>query len=1128
MKPVRNNHIIESAPYAYAHHKIVLNEDGLPVDYIILDVNPAFEKLTGFLKRKVINKKITEVLPDIKKDKFNWIEFYGSLALAGGQKEFDQYAAPLAKWYRVQAVSSERLYFSTFFTDITDHYVLSEVSAYLNGQHNDIEAYDYLCQKMVQISGASYVALNKYDKSGNFYTTVAFAGIKNHIIKGVEILGFQVVNKEWPFDPHREELIQHKKTTYFDTLTDLIGYATPAKAVRLLEKTFKLGQCAVIKATNKSVKIGDYTLIFRKDEKLINSTLAETLADMTGIFMQRLDVEQSFNRQFEFQKLIGIITSDFISCNVYNFEEKIKRMLHLTGSFLDAEHAFLTLFHKDICSNACNWYSGKMDDETAKIIQFRFTNWVWWKNQFRKKNYLILEDINELPEEASIERSSFQNFNIRSVLSIAIKFHDLTMGYLVFSTFSRTKIWNSSDINNLLIISNSIADALIKSEAEQQLLESETRYKQLSESIPVGIFQCEMEELKLFRFTYVSDRIEEFINIPVNEVLTRPEKILQRVKLGYKKRLLLSFLKSFRDYSLFTSTFEIEKNNEVLWIETRAYPEKQSSGSVRWNGVFIDVTEKIMAGKVLENAKEEAEAANRAKSEFVANMSHEIRTPLNGIIGFTELLKKTPLSPVQQRYVNNVHISGHSLLHIINDILDLSKIESGKLDIEINPTRISDIMEQSMDTVRYQALQKEIKLILDVPDDLPAVIYTDSNRLKQVLLNILGNAVKFTKQGVVELKVRFKPEGEDYGRFFFSVRDTGIGITAEQGEKLFKAFSQADSSITRKFGGTGLGLIISNLILEKFGSQIEYESEYGEGSRFFFSIKTKYEFKDESIPEPSAIDFAFEKIGHQVGVGGEKAESRINKNPNILLAEDVEMNMELLKNMIMKLAPEATFFEAFNGEEAVKIFTQNKIDLVLMDIQMPILDGIDASKMIREKEEGDSKQTPIVAITAGVLQHEKERALAAGINDFLTKPFNSSTMMEVLKKHLSVTEEVIIEYPVISDKIDNHFNRKALLERIRHNQTLYQKIIKNLPEQLRTYINRLSVAIEKRDLFETETISHSIKGLALNMELNKMSDLAEKILTEKGLNDQEKVVILEEIKQEYSFIIQKLNNEPKE
>ena len=609
-----------------------------------------------------------------------------------------------------------------------------------------------------------------------------------------------------------------------------------------------------------------------------------------------------------------------------------------------------------------------------------------------------------------------------------------------------------------------------------------------------------------------------FIRLVYEEDLEKVNEHLQRYFKGEANEYAIQFRMMHKDGSL-------------RWILAKgAAIRDEKNRPFRMAGSHSDITLQKMAEEAIKVAKMQAEAATKAKSVFLANMSHEIRTPLNGVIGFTDLLRNTQLTHDQRLYVENASVSAHSLLNIISDILDFSKIEAGMMTLEYIMTDMFQLFEQSVDIVKFNAEKKKLEILLNLDVNMPRFAMVDPVRLNQVLVNLLGNAVKFTSQGEVELKVRYKPLENSRGVFSISVRDTGIGISREQQKKLFKAFSQADSSTTRKFGGTGLGLTISDMIVVQMGSKIQIESIEGKGATFFFELcadtatgemrshevishikralviddnannrlilermlgswdidcescadglsaldilnKSKpfdIIICDYNMPEIDGLEtiqriqetmkLTPEKLPmillysssddpdihekcHDLGVRfciakpvkqeqlfacfasdyepkkGESATSApetgqkpeadaATKNPTagpvILVAEDVHLNMTLVKVLLTRFFPGSVIHEAGTGMAAIHKYREFHPDLVLMDLQMPEMDGREATQKIRELERDSGKRLPIIALSAEAQPEEMESSLQAGIDDYITKPIETKKLKAVLEKYLQI------------------------------------------------------------------------------------------------------------------------------
>ena len=1204
--------MLQGGLWGYAYHRILLNENGEPEDYEFLDVNSSFEELTGLQREKILHKRVTEVLPGIKRDGFDWIAFYGTVALQGGNATFEQYSEPLGRWYQVQVFSSEKGYFTTLFVDIS-------------AEKRRTEELEEVRERLLLAMDAGEQGFWDWNLERD---TIYFSP------RYYSMLGYEHGELPMRVETCLELMHPEDRESLVPWMMECVRRGEPYEAefrLRCKDGSYKWisgrGKSYIKNGAGKPHRaVGIHVDIHEKKEReehlhhlssiveQVREPLVEMSPDFRILYMNRAAEELTGYSLEDVRgrepKIFGVHPEDRVfHDHIYarirqgeleNMEFLNRRksgepyLVQVTVTPLWSTSGTLrgyVSFYRDITEQR-----RVLEELEAQRKQFqlaiRGTNdGIWdWDIRTNKlflsehwKKILGYEDW-ELPNEPDTVASLLYKRDRERVFKhlqeylrgerarCAIEFRMVHKdGSLRWILAKGEALRDEEGVPYRMAGSHSDIterkraerDLALQSAMQEILMRIAKRYINMPLDEVDDTVEQSLGEISRFvgaHRAYVFDyHWDTWICTNTYEWcgqgISPQKEALQAVPLDLMRRLVeahqrgdVLYIPEVLDLSEDDGVRQLLEPQEVRSLMT--VPMMDAGGCVGFVGfdsvgvphiyterekalleIFAEIMVNLRTRKALESQlmeeKEKAQAASRAKSEFLTNMSHEIRTPLNGVIGFTELLEETPLSSVQEEYVRHANASGHALLGIINEILDFSKIEAGKLDLEMVETDLPDLAEQSISIIKYGADQKGLEVLLDLDLAMPRYAFVDPVRLKQVLANLLSNAVKFTEKGEVALQVQYAPGEGSRGRFTFSVRDTGIGIGGEEQKKLFQAFSQADSSTTRRFGGTGLGLVISRKLVQNMGGTLDLKSVPGEGSLFSFSIETecregerrsrqqipgvtrilgvddnatnllilekmlahwKIAFTGVSNPleafrllENSLNPFdvvimdyhmpymkgleAIRIIRQDLGFSPEQqpiillhssmdnqevveksrdlgvrfrlikpvkseelftylanmAESfreleenppqeepregllafpEENATPLILIAEDNPVNMLLVTTLVRKVVPSARLMAVKNGKEAVRVALKENLSLLFMDVQMPEMDGNEATRIIRSREKRTGRRLPIIGITAGATSMEREVSLQAGMDDFLTKPIVLEKLQGVLAAYL--------------------------------------------------------------------------------------------------------------------------------
>ena len=714
---------------------------------------------------------------------------------------------------------------------------------------------------------------------------------------------------------------------------------------------------------------------------------AKSISDLISLAISsqmRLEAERRLEFKNELLSALALCTENFLLSKTT--QKMFEETYSLIGRAAKADHMFY--YEKDFETNTISqkhkWSRDGIEHQITPLAQFTEDD---FKEIIKQaKNKKVLNTLTRKLEDGFFKTLLVKN-EILSILIMPLYINDVFTGFIGFDDCTKERKWSEEEIYIFQTLANNISSALERNGNYAKILESEEKFKLIANNIPGTVYLSKFDALSTKIF--LNDEILNLTGYSKAEFIEDNLSFLSLIHPDDKDEVLDNQMDNLQNGRPMHNVYRIrKKTGEYIWVEEFGDVIKKDDEIEFVGGIYFDITNKKLTEDAIK-AKQIAEAANKSKSDFLANMSHEIRTPLNGIIGFTDLLMNTQLGPIQEKYMATINQSAHSLLEIINDILDFSKIEAGKLELFIDLYDIKKILEQVFDLMLYEANIKNLKLELHVGDDVPQYIRTDIVRLKQILINLLSNAVKFTHKGSIKLDVSVLEREDKVCLIRFSVTDTGIGILEQNKNKIFKAFSQEDSSTTRKFGGTGLGLTISNQLLALMNSRLQLESMIGQGSTFYFDLTLQTcneQVDDTPVPDYNTTALSPEHT------------DLTSKNFIFLIAEDNKINMLLLKTVIKNLCRNATVYEAENGHDALIQFENITPDLIFMDIQMPLMNGYEATTILRNTLKGE--KIPIIAVTAGAEKEERNKCLLAGMNDYISKPIIKGAVEDILLKWL--------------------------------------------------------------------------------------------------------------------------------
>ena len=1033
--------LFNSIEQGFAISEVILDKDNKPFDYRILEVNPRFQALTGISPEEAISgKTLRQIMPELEE---KWYRF-GNVALTGEPLQLEEYSQALGnRWFEVNVFPTyepEKRNIAVLYKDITDR---KKAEDRINQQNAVLEGINKIFREALSSQteeDLGRICLKVAEEITG--SRISFMGEINP--KTGKIEDVAISDQSW-----KEFGVHDTSSTKKLLPAGLIIHGIYGRVI--------LGGKGLF--TNEPSSHPD-SIGTPKSHPKLNSFLGVPLfQDGKAIGMVGLANREGGYGPKELEMaeaLAPAIVQAFLKKRtekaLFNSEEQFRTVVDLVPDLL---------WSKDSEGNT-DWYNQQWLDYTGKAFE-------------ESKEYSWLHVTH--PDDRDRSLNAFKAAEARGE-GLRIE-HRIRRRDGVYRWFLVQKRPMKNKAGKIIRWYGSATDVHEERLAMETLRQSEEKFRFMADSLPQIIWITDAKGNVEFT-NKVLKNYTGFQRTPSNtremaELFVHPEDVAITME---------NWEKAMANKNTFIVEHRVKSaKGEYRWFLVRAEPfaDPETGNVLQWFGTSTDIQENKLSEEALIRTKEEAEKAARAKEEFLSIMSHEIRTPLNAVVGFTHLLLQQNPREDQKESLNALSYSSGNLMSLINDILDFSKIEAGKLEPEENEFDLTDLMLSLKNAHQPQASEKGIELKVNLDNDIPQLIISDQLKLSQVLHNLLGNAVKFTSHGSVNLDISLrKREGERIW-IDFAVVDSGIGIAADKISKIFEKFSQADSSTIRHYGGTGLGLTISKMLLELMDSQIKVESEAGKGSRFYFTLPVKAGTgkinKGELSEEPE--------------------EDKDLRQLRVLLVEDVNLNRMVISKFLKEwwgIVPD----EAVNGKEAVEKASHENYDIILMDVRMPEMNGYEASRLIRGL--AGKEATPIVALTADTGQDIKKNPEASLFTDVVTKPFAPGDLRRTILKHLPQKPE---EHSINagSAKEGDQQNFKEVEEQFNEDPEDLKMFYKISRKNLLEYQAIFKEAIIKRDLKKLKDMKHKATILIDTFSFDDLKALlkeAKNLLKEKA------------------------------